>query len=324
VTHTDDSDLGGELSVLNLRPSGRGTEVFSDFDVAAQNNGLIFRLVEKDVTAALHVLQEVGKLDVLSRPYILTSDNQAANITVGQEVPFIRNTRTTETGQTINTIEYEDIGIILDVLPHINPEGLVIMDVAPEISTLTGTTVPISETVDAPVFAKRSALTRVAIRNGQTIVIGGLMEDRITDTIEKVPWLGDLPGIGALFSRTIKSKAKTELLIFLTPHVAALPEQLQGMTEQEKAHSKEFNKPENKRTLEEQLEGMKAGATILPADPTTMPTIMLTDPARPRSDTGGGADDDGEGSVDDNNHDASLPPETPRGDDAGGVDGPTE
>ena len=324
ITHENTTDLGVEFSALNIRAGSATGSVGTDFGVVAATGGLVARVVDVDYNITLRALQTVGRLNVLSRPYILASDNQEASITVGNIVPFIRDSRLTDTGQTINTIEYEDIGIILDVLPHINPEGLVIMDVAPEISTLTGTTVPISETVDAPVFAKRSALTRVAIRNGQTIVIGGLMEDRITDTIEKVPWLGDLPGIGALFSRTIKSKAKTELLIFLTPHVAALPEQLQGMTEQEKAHSKEFNKPENKRTLEEQLEGMKAGATILPADPTTMPTIMLTDPARPRSDTGGGADDDGEGSVDDNNHDASLPPETPRGDDAGGVDGPTE
>jgi len=283
VTHENTTDFGVEFSALNIRAGSATGSIGTDFGVAAASGGLVARVVDVDYTVTLRALQTVGKLNVLSRPYILASDNQEASITVGNIVPFIRDSRITDLGQTINTIEYEDIGIILNVLPHINPEGLVIMDVAPEISTLTGTTVPISETVDAPVFAKRSALTRVAIRNGQTIVIGGLMEDRITDTIEKVPWFGDLPGgLGALFRRIIKTKAKTELLIFLTPHVAALPDQLKGMTEDEKAHSKEFNRPENKKTLDEQLKGMAAGATTMPADPTTMPTIILTDPARPK------------------------------------------
>ncbi|HUS57227.1 MAG TPA: type II secretion system secretin GspD [Planctomycetota bacterium] len=238
VTRTNKTDLGAEFSVLNLRPSGRGPSIFSDFGVAAQSNGLIYRLVEEDVRAALRALEEVGRLDVLSRPYILGSDNQAAKITIGHKVPFIRNSRMTETGQTINTIEYEDIGIILNVTPHINPDGLVIMDVTPEISTLTGTTVPISETVSAPVFAKRSAQSRVAIHDGQTIVIGGLMEDRKTDSIRKIPLLGDIPLLGALFRRTIEETSKTELLIFLTPHVARDATELRGISETETLDSK--------------------------------------------------------------------------------------
>ena len=280
VTHDDTTDLGVEFSALNIRTGSARSSIGTDFGVASATGGLVAKVIDVDYTATLRALQSIGKLNVLSRPYILASDNQEASITVGNVVPFITDSRITDTGQTINTIQYNDIGIILYVLPHINPEGLVIMDVAPEISTLTGTTVPISETVNAPVFAKRSAQTRIAIRNGQTIVIGGLMEDRITDTIEKVPVLGDIPGVGALFRRTIKTKSKTELLIFLTPHVAALPEQLHQMSKEEKEGSKEFNKSENKDALDEQLKGMKLGATTMPADPTTMPTIIISDPKK--------------------------------------------
>ncbi|KPJ56330.1 MAG: hypothetical protein AMS16_02575, partial [Planctomycetes bacterium DG_58] len=260
VTHSNKRDLGVEFSALNLRPSDRGSNLFTDFTVAAQAGGLIYKLVETDVTAALRALQEVGELEVLSRPYILASSNQAAAITVGQEVPFIRNTRTTETGQTINTIEYEDIGIILNVTPHINPEGLVIMDVAPEISTLTGDTVPISETVSAPVFAKRSAQSRVAIHDGQTIVIGGLMEDKKTDTIKKVPLLGDVPLLGGFFRRTITETTKTELLIFLTPHVAQEAVALKGMSEDEMGGSKIVPKAVAPGAFREHMEGMQRGA----------------------------------------------------------------
>jgi general secretion pathway protein D len=259
VSHTNTTDLGMEFSVLNMRPSGRGSQLFTDFDVAEQSGGVMVKLLEKDITGALRALQKVGKMNVLSRPYILASDNQQAKITVGREVPFITNTRTTETGQTLNTIQYQDIGIILVVTAHINPEGTVILDVAPEVSALTGETVPISETVSAPVFAKRSASSRVGIRDGQTIVIGGLMEDKKTDTINKVPLLGDIPLLGALFRRTINEVTKTELLIFLTPHVAQAPTALDGMSKDETAGSKIPGSLEP-GAFDKHMEGMKRGA----------------------------------------------------------------
>jgi len=249
VTHTDQSDMGTEFSILNLA----GT-LHSESDTA------MVATLDASLSATLRAWEEAGKLDVLSRPYILASDNQAANITVGQRVPFITNTRTTETGQTINTIQYQDIGIILNVTPHINPEGLVILDVAPEISALTGDTVPISEAVDAPVFAKRSAKSRVAIHDGQTIVIGGLMEDKKTDNVHQVPLLGDIPILGALFRHTTTETTKTELLIFLTPHVAQEAGALQGMSEDEKAGSKIIEDAVSPGTFQEHLKGLERGA----------------------------------------------------------------
>ena len=267
VTHDNSLDLGAEFSILNLRASGKGMSIGTNFRVGSETTGLIFREVEDDITAAIRAIATTAKLDVLSRPYILTSDNQQASIMVGQEVPFITNTRTTETGQTINTIQYDDIGIILNVTPHINPQGLVTLDVAPEISTLTGETVPISETVNAPVFAKRTAQCRVAIRDGQTIVIGGLMEDRTTESVNKVPVLGDIPGLGLLFRRTIRKKTKTELLIFLTPHVAQQPEDLEGMSKDEVSGSKVIRGAVSEGTFDEHLKGMERGAAPRPVLP---------------------------------------------------------
>ena len=258
VTHEKSVDLGVEFSLLNIRESGLGSTLLTDFGVANQTGGLIVRTIEKDVEATLRALEEVGKLEVLSRPYILTSNNQPAIITIGEEVPFIRNTRVTETGQTINTIEYEDIGIILEVTPHINPDGLVIMDVKPEISAITGKTVPISETVNASVFAKRSAECRVAIRDGQTIVIGGLIEDQKRDIIKQVPLLGDIPLLGYLFRRTVKETRKTELLIFLTPHVATKDEELKAISEKEKAGSNLVQNAVEPGAFEEHMKGMQS------------------------------------------------------------------
>jgi general secretion pathway protein D len=197
------------------------------------NGGLVVSLAESQISTTFHALAVAGKLDVLSRPYILTSDNQEANILVGQEVPFITNTRQDALGGLVNTIQYQDIGIILDVTPHINTDGLVVMDVAPQISSQSDQSVQLQSGVSSPVFNQRSATSRVAIRDGETIVIGGLMQDQKTQTVTKVPILGDIPYLGLLFQRDNVTKTKTELLIFLTPHVALSADRLRTMSTDE-------------------------------------------------------------------------------------------
>lgn len=271
VSHNDDKDIGVEFSAINLQGTGK-TTAFTDFGVATNTpGGLMLRLIEKDVTASISALQKVGKLDVLSRPYILASDNQTASIIVGQTVPFITNSRTTDTGGTVNTIQYQDIGIILNVTPHINPDGLVIMDVGPEISSISDQTVPISETVNASVFNKRSAQTRIAIADGQTIVIGGLMQDQKTQSTQKVPLLGEIPGLGLLFQRNINKVNKTELLIFLTPHVASDPNRLQTMTEDEKKGPVLVPKAVAPGVYEEHIRGLERGGVHSTTQPATQP-----------------------------------------------------
>ena len=257
ITTSDNFELGTEFSILNMRSSGGSSLFESDF-LGGSTDGLIARTLEGDLDFTIRALQEVGKLNVLSRPYILTSNNQTATITVGQEVPFVTDTRITDSGQTINTVQYQDIGIKLIVTPTINPDGLVIMDVKPEISTTTAETVPISEKVNASIFAKRSSSARVAILNGQTIVIGGLMQDQETNAVKKVPLLGDVPLLGELFKRTIKKTEKTELLIFLTPQVASGPLELKGVSDIEKGLSREVTEPQENQTMQQYLDDMQS------------------------------------------------------------------
>jgi general secretion pathway protein D len=265
VKHDNSADLGVDFSVLNKRDSGNGQSISTKF--GAPGTGLVVSILEEHLTATLHALAEEDKLDVLSRPYLLASDNQLASMLIGQSVPFINDTRITDTGQQINNIVYRDIGLSLNVTPHINPDGVVILDVEPEVSQLTSQEVPISSTTFAPVIAKRSAESRIAVKDGQTIVIGGLMEDRKTTAITKVPLLGDIPLIGAAFSRTQATKTKTELLIFLTPHVAARPESLQPMSEDEERGTKLTPKAVAPGVFEEHMEGMQRGRS-----PETRPT----------------------------------------------------
>jgi len=254
-----------DFSILNKRESGKGQSASTIF--GTPGTGLIVSILEDNLTATLHALAEDDKLDVLSRPYLLASDNQLASILIGQSVPFINDTRITESGQQINTVVYRDIGLSLNVTPHINPDGVVIMDVIPEVSQLTSQTVPISDTTSAPVIAKRSAESRVAVKDGQTIVIGGLMEDRRALAIMKVPLLGDIPWVGGLFSRTQTTKSKTELLIFLTPHVAARPESVEPMSEDEQRGTKLTPKAVAPGTYQEHMEGLQRGRS-----PETRPT----------------------------------------------------
>ena len=268
VTHDDTLDIGADISILT---NGNIKTALTDFGVGAATGGLIAKVVKDNVSATIRALEGVTKLDILSRPYILASDNQLSTITVGQEVPFIISSRTTDTGQTINTIQYQDIGIILNVTAHINQDGLVIMDVAPEVSSLTGTTVPISENVNAPVFAKRSAQTRVGIKDGQTIVIGGLMEDKKTENIQGIPLLRRIPGLGNLFQRKQKDKSKTELLIFLTPHVAHDPGALQSMTDQDLESLKLVPKSVDEGAFDEHIRGLQSGVAPIFLPPESKP-----------------------------------------------------
>ncbi|MFB3894071.1 MAG: type II secretion system secretin GspD [Phycisphaerae bacterium] len=269
VTHTNALDLGMEFAYMNLNASKQGTSVGTNFNVAAQTTGFTFKLNTDHVLAAIRALANVSKLDVLSRPYILTGDNQQAQIMVGQDVPFITSSQITDNGQVINTIQYSPIGIILQVTPHINPQGLVTLDVYPEISSQTGETVPLNQFASSPVFARRFAQSRVAIKDGQTIVIGGLMQDQITKSVDKVPVLGDIPLLGLLFQHTNEKKTKTELLIFLTPHVAQQPEELKGMSEDEISGLKIVPKAVEPGAFEDHMMGLQRGGVTSRPAPTT-------------------------------------------------------
>lgn len=233
VTYRKGSDVGIEGKYTHKINNTTTGEASTALGLAQQTTGGFYKVLSEDFEVTMRAIAEAGKVEVLSRPSILARNNQQAVITIGQELPFITNTRITDNGQTINTVQYQDIGIILRVTPFITSDGLVEMIVAPEISTLTEQTVPISDTVSAPVIAKRAAETVVVTPDGKTVIIGGLMENNKTEQVRKIPLLGDIPYLGAAFRRKIKDDTKTELIIFLTPHVVPEPSKLAKMSETE-------------------------------------------------------------------------------------------
>jgi len=141
-----------------------------------------------------------------------------------------------EFGSQQSTVVPEEIGIILEVTPSINQDGFVRMSINPEISELSNRTTQISEDFESPIITRRNANTTVTVKDGQTIVLGGLISDRAEQRARKVPVLGEIPILGALFRSETKTTAKTELLIVLTPHVIMSPAEItaiDGLTNDE-------------------------------------------------------------------------------------------
>lgn len=262
VTYNNNQDIGiegGTTRKLNDSTSLLTSNIFGlgqQGIVPTPPGAGLYQIAGSDYQVTLRAIAQAGKTEVLSRPSILARNNQQATITVGKTLPFITNTRITDQGQTINTVQYQDIGIILRVIPFITSDGMVEMIVSPEISSLTSETIPISPGVGAPVIAKRAADTVVVTPDGQTVIIGGLMQNEKTSTDSKIPFLGDIPGLGLLFKRKVKADAKTELMIFLTPHIINQPSRLAALSAQERRASQLAPKAFTDQELDRFLDGL--------------------------------------------------------------------
>lgn len=183
--------------------------------------------------AALLSLNEFrDAVNVLSTPQILTSDNKEAEIVVGENVPFItkREADPTRTVSVFSTIERKDVGITLRITPQISEGDHIKLDIYQEISALKQTDTEAILISVGPSTTKRSTKTSVVVKDQQTVIIGGLMQEREEEKITKMPVLGDIPLLGWLFKNKSISKNKTNLLVFLTPHVVKESEQMVRIT----------------------------------------------------------------------------------------------
>jgi type II secretion system protein D len=190
-----------------------------------------------DFALLVRALEVQGKLQVLSRPEVMVNNNKTASINVGDNIAVATGTERTPQGSTRADVERQDVGITLDVTPRISNDGFVQMDIAPKISSVTSRTTQISEDFSAPIINQRTVKTVVNVKDGQSVVIGGLIQSSEEDRRSKVPILGDFPVIGAAFRTTQKSNVKTELLVILTPRVVpgagpGWEEKVKGINEQ--------------------------------------------------------------------------------------------
>jgi len=207
------------------------------------------------ITAVLRAAQTRDNVNVLSSPHLLTLDNKEAEIIVAENVPFItsQSRDTTNLANVINTVERKDVGIILRITPHIHESEYVNLEIYQESSAVKGDSLLATSTV-GPTTTKRSAKTSVLVKNSETVVLGGMMQETVNNSESKIPLLGDIPLLGHLFKFSSVSRKKTNLLIFLTPHIIRNPEEMGRMTNEHQRKMDDFieqHKGEVERILPE-------------------------------------------------------------------------
>ncbi len=181
-----------------------------------------------EVDAVLRAGATSGNVRILSRPVLLASNNEEARILVGSQRPFVQVSRSlpTDAPSRDQVIQYKDVGTRLTVRPTISADGYVTLEVTQEVSSATTETA-----FDAPVISTREASTQVLVRDGQTIVLGGLIDRQVDHTSGGVPLLSELPLIGGLFGRQSHRETETELFLFLTPRVLRNDAEVDALTD---------------------------------------------------------------------------------------------
>ncbi len=167
----------------------------------------------------LQALSDLTRVQVLSSSNLLVLNNQPARIQVGDQVPVATSSAVSTAAPNapqVNTIEYRDTGVILSITPRVNASGLVLLDIAKEVSNPTSTT---TSSISSPTISQRRVTSSVAVSDGQTIAIGGLIQDSRTRSKNGVPFLQDVPVLGWLFGTHTTDLTRTELIVLITPHV---------------------------------------------------------------------------------------------------------
>ena len=213
----------GRLNLNNLNTALSSPGAIQGLVLAAASNQTV-KLPDGTVVPAqvalFTALQSDTDVNILSAPTILTSDNQEAEILVGQNIPFIasRATDATNLSNTFATVERQDVGITLRLMPQISQGDVVRLDIYEEVSAVVPNP-PVDPNIAGPTTTVRSASTTVVARNGQTVALGGLISDNVANSESKIPYIGDIPVFGNLFKTENNARNKINLLIFLTPHV---------------------------------------------------------------------------------------------------------
>ncbi|EED34857.1 general (Type II) secretion pathway (GSP) D protein [Luminiphilus syltensis NOR5-1B] len=189
-----------------------------------------------DIVAVLQALSTQSLINVISSPSVMVLDNNTAYIHVGDQVPIRSGSTVSNGGNVTENITYRDTGVKLSVRPSVNAGGLVTLDVEQSVTDVG----PIDVTGNRR-FLEREIMSRVAVRSGESVVLGGLIRENATNSEEGVPWLHKVPLIGALFGTTDKSDTRTELVVMITPRALYNDAQLREVSESMKAQVRNFD-----------------------------------------------------------------------------------
>jgi type II secretory pathway component GspD/PulD (secretin) len=277
-------------SDLSLGMSGRGSNenagrpiqgLFGQADSVVSGGVVfrIFRLGGLDLDVTLNALASSGDVRILSRPLLMAQNNREARMLVGDQVPFLQVVRTLPTSDAVRdqVVQYRDVGTSLSITPTINPDGYVSLQVTQEVSTITGQSAP---PLNAPQIGTREAATHLFVRDGQTVVIGGLISTERGRTRGGVPFLKDIPLLGWIFGSTTTRGRNTELFLFLTPHIVYSDEDVDALRSRVEAQSSIVPERGEAAVLNAQVDSAAPVIVVPTAAPAT-PAPATPAPATP-------------------------------------------
>ncbi|WP_156678579.1 type II secretion system secretin GspD [Sphingomonas profundi] len=272
VTQTSNSvsDSLAQAAVSSILGAAGG---FAGFASKIGNDGLFATII--------NAVKSDTQSNILSTPSVMTLDNQEAKILVGQEVPIT-------TGQALSnnfdnafrTVQRENVGIQLEVKPQINAGGAIKLFLRQEVSSIAG---PVSSDNSDLIINKREIETTVTVDDGEIIALGGLLDDNERRTIEKIPLLGDIPGLGELFKSRSRSRAKTNLMVFIRPTIVRSADEARAVAAQRYGYIRDMQatqRPEREPTIDEMVRDYM-GTTAPGAPPANGPGEDAAPPLAP-------------------------------------------
>ncbi|MHC4762454.1 MAG: type II and III secretion system protein, partial [Planctomycetota bacterium] len=201
-------------------PYGRGrfegATSFADDTIGALEFGILNSHL--NINAVLSMQTEILSATLLANPRVLVLDNETANFNIVREIPYEERSETAGSSGTLTTVQWKEVGVELCVTPHITRDGMIRLHILPEFGVVVG----LVET-GAPTVDTRKLETTTLVKDGQTVVLGGLRKKEFNSQINKVPFFGDLPLIGDLFKFEGEEEVISEIIVFITPRIFTEP-----------------------------------------------------------------------------------------------------
>jgi len=231
-------------------PSDTGVATRDQITPLGRLPGFNFIFTPGSSNITIDALSRITDVKVLSSPSLVVQDNREAVLTVGDEVPITTRTAVSvddPTAPVVNNIEFRETGVILEVKPRISSNDIVAMQVAQEVSRVASESAGQADTL-TPTISQRRITSDINVASGQTVVLGGLIQDSETVSQDKVPLLGDIPALGNLFRRQNNQNARTELIVFITPRIIRNAEDARDISEELRARMRSI-RPDADRPL---------------------------------------------------------------------------
>lgn len=229
---------------INLLPSPGHARSHSEQPMPMAIAGLTAGFYKGNWNGLFTALATNSNNNILATPSIVTLDNMEAEFNVGQEVPVLTSTQTTATDKVYNSISRQSVGIMLKVKPQINKGDSVLLEIRQEVSSVADSSNTNTNNLGF-IFNKRAINNAVLVKSGETVVVGGLLDEKLSKTVNKIPLLGDIPFIGGLFRQSKEKVDKSNLILFIKPTILRETNDYSVVTIDKHTKYKDSNSQEN-------------------------------------------------------------------------------